>query len=313
MEDNLAFNAKRKFRGAVLAVIATHEMHHRLACRARHATVFTMSDTKHQANERYHDADFNPRRKFRAAVYVILACKAIQHWIDSEETLLFDPTLRHHYKHPGMELTEGRSVGKKFNPRRRFKAAVYAVMFVNELQYSSLDMDPDKVHLLPSKVRSQVELRAHVKEMLRWLGGHPTRPSFVHQFYMDANAIHSRPKTVGGWLVDHMPSRNPKRKMRSAVYAVMAVNKMMADLRHKKLEVQVKERLDWLSMHIPTKICPVHDIHKVHFNPHDEATIHVVHHTKDFEAKRKALGDTVFVRSAGMLPEHELRRSYSTE
>jgi hypothetical protein len=296
-----AFNAKRKIRGAVYAIMAINELRRRLASRARHATMFTSDTMKQQAKQEHLKAcrarhatvfstkDFDPARKFRAAVYVIIASNEIKHWIDSEETLLHDPTLKHH---ENIHIKPQRVVGEKFNPRRTFKAAVYAVMFVNDLQYWWLDLDPNKMHLLPSKVRDQVELRAHVKEMLGWLGQHTTRPSFVHEFYQDHDVIH---ESAGS-------------KLRSAFYTIRVVNKLNRHLRRKQLESQVKHRFDWLSEHVPDK----HPHHNVHFDPHnEEETMSVVHHDKNFEAKRKALGDTVYVRRAGMLPEHEEHRSHS--
>lgn len=308
-----AFNAKRKLRGAVFAIIATHELHRRLACRVRHSTVFTMNDTKR--HRVVADKKFDPGRLFRAAVYVVIATNEVKHWIDSEETLLHDPSLPRHTKYVGIqEVTKPRAVGEKFNPRRTFKAAVYAVMFVKELEYWWLDLNVEKARLLPGNVRDQVELRAHVKELLAWLGQHPTRPSFVREFYKDQDIVHHTESTsLGGWLLDHVPSRNPKRKIKSAVYAVMAVNRLNGNLRRKNLKMQVKDRFSWLSKHIPSKAVMKHP-HYVHFeDPRDEATIPVHRRSESFEAKRKALGDTVVVRRAGMLPEHELRRSYSTE
>jgi hypothetical protein len=307
-KEVLAFNAKRKIRGAVYAIIATQELRRRLACRVKHSAVFAVRGKR---SSRIGNGDFDPKRIFRAAVYVVIASNEIKHWIDSEETLLHDPTLLHrtHY------LPKSRTVGEKFNPRRTFKAAVYAIMFVNELEYWWLDMNPDTVCLLPSKVREQVELRSHVKELLGWLGQHQTRPSFVYEFYQDQDIVHhTHPTSGGGWLLDRIPSRNPTRKMRSATYAVMAINKMNKALRQKKLEMQVKDRFDYLSKHLPSKAATEHP-HFVHFgDPRDEATVPSNHHSsKSFEAKRKALGDIVVVRRAGMLPEHELRRSYSTE
>jgi hypothetical protein len=137
----------------------------------------------------------------------------------------------------------------------------------------------------------------------------------VHQFFKDADTINNGYK----WLAQHLPSsRNPKRKMRSAAYAVMAVNRLQRNaikaVHRKKLEVQVKERLDWLAEHVPDP--HMHSTPYVHFDLHeDEATIpnHHRHHDKNFEAKRKVLGDAVIVPHAGMLPEHELRKSYSIE
>ena len=298
MSNDVFFNAKRKMRGAVLAIMATHELRRRLASRARHSSVFA-SDTKRQEASQElskkcrarHSAvfathNFDPARKFRAAVYTVIASNEIMHWIDSEETLFHDPTLQHRV------IPKPRVAGEKFNPRRTFKAAVYAVMFANELQYWWLDMDTNKMHLLPSEVRDQVELRAHVKEMLGWLGQHPTSPSFVHAFYQDHDMIHEQ----------------ACNKLRSAYYTIHVVNKLNRNLRRKQLEHQVKDRFDWLSEHVPEQHTP----HSVRFDPSDQATVSVYHHDKDFEAKRKALGDTVYVRRAGMLPEHdEMHRAHS--
>lgn len=262
---------------------------------------------------------FDPGRLFRAAVYVVIASNEVKHWIDAEETLLHDPSLPHHAKAKYLgthEVTKPRFAGEKFNPRRMFKGAVYAVMFVKELESWSLGLKSDTGCLLPSKVREQAELRTHVKELLGWLGQHPTSPSFVHEFYQDQDIVHQEQKaaSLGRWLLDHVPSRNPKRKMKSAALAVMAVNRMNNNLRRKKLEITVKDRLNWLSRSLSSNSA-TEQPHFVHFqDPRDEATVAVAGKSnKSFEAKRKALGDTVFVRRAGMLPEHELRRSYSSE
>jgi hypothetical protein len=309
-----AFNAKRKIRGVVFAVIATQELHRRLACRARHSTVFRIYETKQQTMVA---DDFDPKRLFRAAVYVVIASNEIKHWIDAEETLFHDPSLPHPPKVKNLGtlgVTKPHFVGEKFNPRRKFKAAVYAIMFVKDLE-SSFCLKSDKACLLPGKVRDQEELRSHVKELLAWLGQHPTRPSLVHDFYQDQGIVHQKqPATFGRWLRDHVSSRNPRRKMKSAALAVMAVNRMNENLRRKQLELQVKDRFNWLSNNLKSKVA-TEQSHFVHFqDPRDEATIPVAHQSsKSFEAKRKALGDTVFVRRAGMLPQHELHRSYSTE
>ncbi|KAL3921942.1 MAG: hypothetical protein SGARI_006567, partial [Bacillariaceae sp.] len=235
------FNAGRKARGATLAIIATQELKRRLASRARHATVFTMSDTRSQ-NTKAKKKDFDdPARKFRAAVYVVIASNEIKHWIDSEETLLHDPTLK---QHQHVLLKKPRAVGEKYNPRRTFKAAVYAIMFMNELHYWWLDpRDLNKRHLLPSSVRDRVELRAHVQEMFAWLGEHTTRPSFVHEFYRDHDVIHD----------DMLADNRKQHTLKSGVYAVHFINKMENMLRRKKLEAHVKDRLDYLSGHIPEK------------------------------------------------------------
>mmetsp|Transcript_8895 Transcript_8895/g.14273 ORF Transcript_8895/g.14273 Transcript_8895/m.14273 type:complete len:305 (-) Transcript_8895:377-1291(-) len=297
-----AFNAKRKARAAVYAVIATQELHHRLACRARHAAVFTDGGQHCERRHRQQAKEetvFDPRRKFRAAVYVVLAAHEIQHWIDSEETLWCDPTLHQHGRTQvhEVDIPEPRAVGEKFNPRRTFRAAVYAVIAVNELRVHSAK-------------------RQHVKEMLAWLGQHTTRPSFVQKAYQDATYL--------TWW----PSRNPKRKLKSAVLAVMAVNKFQKNLNevdHKEVvKARVKERLDWLAYHIP-------DQHPqyVHFTTteqrqeEDETEPAVPHHCqyhhhdrrhrKDFEAMRKAIGDTVVAPHTGMLHYHEYRRAKSTE
>jgi hypothetical protein len=168
--------------------------------------------------------------------------------------------------------------------------------------------------LLASRDLEEESLRQHVKELLGWLGEHPTRPSFVHQFFRDADTINHGYE----WLARHLPSRNPKRKMRSAAYAVMAVNRLQRNARlalhRKNLEIRVKDRLDWLAMHVPEP--HPHHAHYVQFDLHDEATVPAGYHQdhdKNFERKRKVLGDTVIVPHAGMLPEHELRKAYSVE
>ncbi|KAG7354472.1 pericentrin-AKAP450 domain of centrosomal targeting protein [Nitzschia inconspicua] len=283
-------DAKRKFRGAVYSTIAIQELRRRLACRVKHSTVFASNSKLRQA---LGEMEFDPKRKFRAAVYVVIASNEIKHWIDSEETLLHDPSLHPHARN----ISKPRSVGEKFNPRRTFKAAVHAIIFVKELEYWWLDFNPKKVGLLPGKVRDQVELRSHVKELLGWLGQHPTRPTFVYDFYRDQGVIHQTNQTF-----------------KSAVYAVMAVNKMNKNHRHEKMDIQGKDRLHWLSQSLSTKAAPKHP-HFVHFeDPRDIATISTIHqNAKGFDAKRKALGDTVFVRRAGMLPDHDFHRSCSTE
>ncbi|KAG7351367.1 pericentrin-AKAP450 domain of centrosomal targeting protein [Nitzschia inconspicua] len=307
-KDLQIVDAKRKFRGAVYATLAIQELRRRLACRVKHSTVFASSSKLRQT---VGEIEFDPKRKFRAAVYVVIASNEIKHWIDSEDTLLHDPSLHPHARN----ISKPRSVGEKFNPRRTFKAAVYAIIFVKELEYWWLDFNPEKVGLLPGKVRDQVELRSHVKELLGWLGQHPTRPTFVYDFYRDQDVIHQTNQTSSDdWLLDCVPSSNPRRTIKSAVYAVMAVNKMNKNHRHEKLDIQVKDRLHWLSQSLSTKAAPKHP-HFVHFeDPRDIATISTIHqNAKGFNAKRKALGDTVFVRRAGMLPDHDFHRSCSTE
>lgn len=303
-----ALQAKRKLRRVVLAIIATQELRRRLVRRAKYSTVFSTSDKKYHSEV---PADFDAKRKFRGAVYVVIASNEIKHWIDSQETLLHDPTLLHIVH----KVTKARTTGEKFNPRRSFKAAVYAVMFVNELEYWGLDLDTKNFGLLPSKVREQVALRSHVKELLGWLGQHPSRPSFVHQFYRDLDMVHhGEPAASKCGVLDKVPSRNPRRKFRSAIYTGMAVNKMEKNLRRQKLKMQIRDRFDWFSKHRPSKVVTKRP-HNVHFeDPRDEATVPIIHErTKDFQAKRKALGDIVVVHRAGMLPKHELHRSYSTE
>jgi len=309
----------RARHAAVFTTGPSHKNQHSIQrSRARHAAVFT-TDPADDKIIHYADMDkFNARRKVRAAILVIMAVNEVQHWLDSATTLLYDTSFNSKRAylgiHQDIERPMHRAVGNKFNPRRKFRATVYAIIAAKELS-------------------SHTALVANVRNTLAWLGQHTTSPSFVQRLYQDVSPAsllpHDEEETNKDFnprskarslvlvvmaarkfldlVARNLPSRNPRRKFRAAVYAVMATNKLQARVTKSEPEQYHFEK--HLRLHHPHQ----RPTHTVQFDEDDGATVPAVPHKKNFRARRKLLGDTVVTEHTGMLHRGALRRTKSSE